>query len=391
MNKNIRKIMFFILIIILGYAIYFFSIKSHHCIYKINGYKIYEYFYKEDKHVYDFIIKKKKISYTFSIKKNLNKKKKIIRKVKTYKNEDLICIIPIYKKSIQTNIYCNLNNEQVSIDYLLKTSNESFSKIQAKMKKYKIIYPKEEIYNDTYKKIKVYNKNILDNDIYFIWDYKGIYILSKNKNNYKKILDYDLYDNVTSCIADKYYIIFENTSVNGIKKIYYYDFKRNKLKVYKPEKILSKDTYINGVVDNIIYVTDNKERKQYTIDIRKKKIEELSFKTNNYIIYNNKRKRTINKNEFFQKQQLFQNNVEENYTYFKQENKIYKRLNKSKSGSILLLKLDGIKEWSLIADEIILLQDNAIYSYTEEKGLRKIIENNELRYNYKNIYQVEKK
>ena len=134
-----------------------------------------------------------------------------------------------------------------------------------------------------------------------------------------------------------------------------------------------------------------KERKQYTIDIRKKKIEESSFKTNNYIIYNNKRKRTINKNEFFQKQQLFQNNVEENYTYFKQENKIYKRLNKSKSGSILLLKLDGIKEWSLIADEIILLQDNAIYSYTEEKGLRKIIENNELRYNYKNIYQVEKK
>ena len=45
-----------------------------------------------------------------------------------------------------------------------------------------------------------------------------------------------------SCIVDKYYVLFENTSVNGIKNIYYYDFKKNKLKIYKPEIILSKDT-----------------------------------------------------------------------------------------------------------------------------------------------------
>ena len=42
-------------------------------------------------------------------------------------------------------------------------------------------------------------------------------------------------------------------------------------------------------------------------------------------------------------------------------------------------------------DEIILLKDDTRYSYTEDNGLQKILENNELKYNYKNIYKVGKK
>ena len=305
--KKYKKILLLILIILGIYKSYYYSIKKHNCTYKINGYNIEEKFYKTNSHWYDFRINKKKQFYIFTINKNLKKQKRIIKKIKTYKNKNITCIITIYKKDIPLNLYCNLDNQQVSIDYLLKNRKEDFLKIQEKIKKYKIKYPYEEISKKNYKKIKVYNKNILENNVYFIWNYKGIYILKKDKNDYQKILDYDLYDNVMSCIVDKYYVLFENTSVNGIKNIYYYDFKKNKLKTYKPEIILSKDTYINGVIDNLIYVTDNKEKKQYIINIKKEKIEEISNSTNNYIIYKNGKKTTLNRSDFFQKQQIFKN------------------------------------------------------------------------------------
>ena len=175
--KKYKKILLLILIILGIYKSYYYSIKKHDCTYKKNGYNIEEKFYKTNSHWYDFTIKKKKQSYIFTINKNLKKQKRIIKKIKTYKNKNITCIIPIYKKDIPLNLYCNLDNQQVSIDYLLKNRKEDFLKIQEKIKKYKIKYPYEEISKKNYKKIKVYNKNILENNVYFIWNYKGIYII----------------------------------------------------------------------------------------------------------------------------------------------------------------------------------------------------------------------
>lgn len=386
--KEYKRIILIILLVILVNRMHYFSIKKHHYIYKVDNHNISEYFYKEKNHRYEFIINKGKKTYIFTLHKNFKKDKKIIKNIKVYKNNNLTCIIPIYKKKINLNIYCNLDNQQVSIDYLLKNNKNEFSELQTKIKKYNIGYPKEELATKKYKKIKIYPKNILEDDVYFIWDYKGIYIISKDKNKYQKILNYDLYDNIVSCIVNNYYVLFENSSVNGIEKIYYYDFKKDRLKTYQPEKKLSKDSYINGVKNNEIYVTDNKEKKQYKINIIKKKIKELDTGTTSYITYKNNKKLVLNKSEFFQTKQTFQNQKKNQYIYYQKANKIYKKINKE---SMLLLKIENIKEWSLIDDEIIILKDNIIYSYTEKHGLRKILENNELKYNYKNIYQVGKK
>ena len=80
-----------------------------------------------------------------------------------------------------------------------------------------------------------------------------------------------------SIIRYKYFVLFENNHVDGIKNIHYYDFEKDKLKIYNPEIVISKDFYINGVVDNLIYVTDNKNKKEYTIDLKKEKSHKLFF------------------------------------------------------------------------------------------------------------------
>ena len=381
MKNTIKKILILLLIIIICHYIFKLLIVEHNFTYKIDKYSIDEHFYIKKGHHYDLVITNKKENYTYTIDKNISKKKKIIKDIKVYKSNNLKCIIPVYKKEINNNIYCNLDNNQVSNDYLLKSNNKDFEKI---IKKVKIKLPSSNNHKKKYKSLFVYNKNINNNNFY-IWNYKGIYVLNNNKNNYVKILNYDLYDNVMNCIVNKYYVLFENTNVNGIENIYYYDSKKNKLNKFKLKEKIDKDSYINGVVDNLIYVTDRRNKKEYTIKIIKREIKEIDDEQTSYIIYNNGIRKKVTKREFFMENQYFNNNS--NYKYFIKDNKIYKKLKGTKN-NILLLELNDIVEWKVINDEIIILVDDTIYYYSDETGLRKILENSELRYNYKNIYNI---
>mgnify|MGYP002620541046 CR=1 FL=1 len=144
-----------------------------------------------------------------------------------YKIKDINCIIPIYKnKKIENNIYCLNKKEQVS-NYSLQ-NNKEYKNILKKAKKYN--FPTINKTNKTtkYKKLSIYKDNINDDEVYTIWDYRGIYIVKNNNYQYKSILSNDIYDNVMATIVNKYYVIFDNRSVNGIEKIYYYDIENAK-------------------------------------------------------------------------------------------------------------------------------------------------------------------
>ena len=385
--KKLKTLILVLVIIFIIFNIYKLFIKEHKVSYKINKYNIEEHFLTKDKHHYDFTITNKKEKYIYTLEENLRKKKKIITNIKTYKSNNLICIVPTYKKELEKDIYCNLDGSEVSKNYLKDTNNKDFNKILSKSK---INLFKESNIKSKYKKLHIYKKN-LDNNIYFIWDYKGVYIIDSDDVRYQKILDYDLYDNVLSVSVDRYFVLFENTSVNGIENIYYYDTKKDRLKTFKLKKKLSKDSYINGVVDNLIYITDNKKKKEYTLDIRKRKLKSIDKDQTSYIVYKNREVKELNKSDYFMEKQIFVNNKVNNYKYTMEDNKLYKIRDDQKESKILLLELDNIVEWNIIGDTVVLISEDSIYEYNEKLGLRKILEYNELNYNYKNIYRIGKK
>lgn len=402
--SRIKKVFLVVFLLVLVYAGYRILYKEHEVSYTIDKYNIKEHFYINNKHYYDLIISKDKENYTYTLDKNLSKEKRIIKSIKTFKSNNLVCIVPTYNKKIEKNIYCNLNNKEISIDYLLKTNNNDFKTIKKKVKKYKINYPSASKTYTKYKKNTIYKKNILDGYNYYIWNYKGILILNNKELKYQKVLNYDLYDGIMATTIDRYYVLFENTSVNGIENVYYYDSRKNRLNSFKLKEKLAKDSYINGVVDNIVYVTDRKNKKEYKINIKAQTIERIDDDIN-YIVYENNEKREISKKDFFMNDQYFDNafikdnevtdSLElikaNNYYYYYKNNKIYKTLDTNKKHSKLLLELDDIKEWNVYNDAIIIMADNSIYEYTEKEGLRKIVKSNELKYNYKNIYKIGKK
>ena len=373
MKRHDIVLLFICILISLPFVIRSFH-TEHKISYKINQWTIEESFHLEDNHVYDFVIKNDNLEYIITIHQNLNKKKRVIQKIKKYKEDNITCIIPIYKKDSEKRIYCIQEQQQVSNEYL--KNNNAFKKIINKLKVTNI--STKETKPTSYENIKVYQKNIINNDTFIIWNYKGMYLLNKDRIKNQKILDYDLYDNIMTTQTKRYFVLFENTNVKGIENIYYYDRKKEILKTYHPDTILSKDSYINGVVKEIIFVTDNKKQIQYKINIKKEIIQEIGNENIGYIYYDQGKETIKNHRDFFKEKQIF--NQEDNYQLI--ENRMFYK------NRILLFEMNNIKDWKVIGDNILVLKDDTVYCYNEKNGLHKIVESNELRYNYENIYTL---
>ena len=173
-------------------------------------------------------------------------------------------------------------------------------------------------------------------------------------------------------------------------------------KISDPEEIKNQQSWTKMMkeraeIEEVVlkYREYKKTKKEYTLDLKQEKLTEIS-KEGKYIIYHNGNKMTASKSDFFLKDQIFDNKSDSqkevgNYVYYEKNNRIYKYLKGYESHPILLLELTDIKEWYLKEKEILLLKGNTLYSYNDGNGLRKIVENNELNYNYKNIYQLGEK
>ena len=395
MKKKIKLLILLILVILIISLIRFIIKKEHDINYETSKYEIHEtYKYKNKIHTYTLKIKNKDNTYSYVLNNNIHKKKKILKEIKTYRKDNITCIIPIYKtKKIENNLYCTKDNIQVSNDYL--KDNDNYKKILKQVKKYNISSLNSSDTKKEYKKLTIFNKNISNDEVYTIWDYRGIYILKNNSYSYQKILNADLYDNIMSTIVDKYYVLFENTSVNGIEKVYYYDLEKEKLKEFNLNEVISKDSYINGTYKSYIYLTDRKEKKQYKLNIKTKKIEQVNNGDVNYLYYKNDNFQKMNKTEFFKEDMLFKKYKENKkyedskYYYYYENNKFYRQI--KKENKVLLFELKEVDEWMVVGDNIILISDGIVYNYSDNTGLRMILESNELKYNYKNIYNYWKK
>ena len=393
MYRKLLKIFLCLFVIILFSLFFHFRKYDYEVTYNINNYSILE---KYDDY-YQFVIKSGDGGiYFFDLLQKFSNKR-MISDIKLMSGNNLVCINPIYKNHKNDDIYCLLDNLYVSNYYLLKNGNKDFLSI---IKKNNISVDKynESSLSKDYKNIKVYQKNIADNNIFIIWNYNGFYVLNNKKLSYKKIIDYDLYDNVMSTISGNYFVLFNNNSVNGIDKLYYYNFKDDKVRTFKINVLINKDSYINGVYNNIIYVTDRKAKKQFAIDIYKKSINLVGSEDLKYIGYDNDKKLLLDKNVFFKSDYIFSNKkIVSNditssdnlvkygkYYYFFEGNKFYKSLNNYKK---LLFELDNIKYFYIYNDNIVVVADKSLYLYNDS-GLKKILDSNELKYNYDNICKI---
>ncbi len=416
-----RKMVFMLIALLIFFFAYQiiinFFITNHDFDYSIkttdNSFLIHEKYYKDNIDNYYFKIRDEDNN-TFILSSNLdyNKQKQIIKNIVSYKDDNISCILPIYKKDVVGEVSCIYKGSQVDYSYL-ETNNVNTKKMVNKMKKNGYIFDNENKSISNIKKytmsnssvFSVYEDNLEDNYTFAIWNYSGLFLISKNRIEEKKYYSIDQYDNSNSVIVGKYYFIFyfgDNDTTIDINYINLEDFGRIPILL---KNSLSNEMYVNGVWKNKLYVTDTKNKVQFEFSPINQEGKVISEKDKFYNLVDNKLE-TISKKEFFDGEKLF-NNIEvkeinekfgsvlikqyKDFYYFLKDDTFYKVFKDDMKHPIKLLQKSGIVDWDMDKGDIIFVSGDTMYLYSESKGIKPIVSNNEFRYNYKNICNFYKK
>lgn len=401
-----------ILSLSIQFLVVFFT-KHHEVKYSIigknNEYMIYENFNNDRETKYEFIVEDNNNSYVFSYNGNLNKQENIIKDIKYYNEDNLECIVPIYKNNESGYFSCYSSGQQVSGAYLMQKENSSINKFfDDASKKYNFIIPsdKQEKIDNFY----VYKDNLLDNVVFTMWSYKGFYLINNKSIEEKEFLTKDQYQNSYSKLIDKYYISADVDSISNFEftKFYIYDITDGSRVAVDLETYIAHDFVINGVYDNKLYYTDYRTNQQFVLDPDKATVSLIGDASIGFKYFDGEKLYTIKDIAEFSNKKYFETNSyneklsekydileikkNEDIIFFKtKDGKFYKVYENMLDNPILLFEFSNVSEWKLSKDSLIVVVDNYLYYYSDDSGLIPIINSNELRYNYKNICDFMKK
>ncbi len=389
MKKEIKLLILFLILIILiivcNRILKFNSITYE---LNINGNKISVK--EEFKDNYYIEIRSKDNTYPFRVYENLNNKRKIVKDIYLYKDDSVECILPIINNSLYTDIMCfkdgilydysNIRGQNNSLDSYVDSLNiyniNDFSNTILSTKSIKTI---------TYNIFSNFKKNVV------MSTYDGLVI----NDEYIKLFDKDVYNNKLSVFLNGYYIVADYMNDFTFNEFYIINISNKQVNKIKSRNDISYDSYIEGIVDNKVYLYDKDNENQYEIDIDNNEINIVS--SDKYIKYysNNKwekmNKAKANKEIYFD--YSTRDNYFTKYDYVKQSSDYY-YLFKQDGISYKLYRVDknNIDVYKYILDipttninvvnnDLYYIYKNKLYYYSDMVGLKILLENSELEFN----------
>lgn len=362
--KKLRQFIIVALSLIIIYLIIYLTPRNYEYDYKINGFNIQEKYIKKDKE-YLFTIKKNdKIYKTIGVSK-YTPDRKLINGIKEFNNEDTNCII-IDSKIIANNKLCTKDNELISSSLTNIIPGKYINKKQDNYQKYKNI------------------KINLDDKTYLIWNYNSFIKINKTEKKQIKIFDNDIYNLEIMAKVDKYLVIADYDQKYNYNKLIRLNLKNNKIDEINLKNDISFESRILGVYKNKIYLLDEKNKKEYEINVKKKKINIVSKNDFGVIYKNNKQvKSKINK--------IINDNIEftsnNYYDYVIENETLYLKIkNISEKIKISNLSIKNIVYQN--NEEVYYITDDKLYKYDFIYGNQEIFTNFEFNFNYENMVVI---
>lgn len=335
-------------------------------------------------------IKTDKNTYPIRIYDNLNNKRKVIKNIYYYKDKNIECVLPVINNKLYTDMQCI--KEGILYNYNdLQVENASLDKYVSSIEKYNIKKfnnePKDTKNIDTVK----YNIHDVIKHTSAITTYKGLIINDKQI----KIFEKDIYNNKLSTFLNNYYIIADYEKTYSYNNFYIVNLDTKKVTTLESKNKISYDSYIQGIVDNKIYLYDRNNENQYEIDVEKSKIKVIS--SDNYVkYYTNKKWGKLNKTKANKEIYFDYGTLDNNFsTYdYVEETDNYYYLYKKDGISYKLYRVDknNIEVYKYILnvpttniyfenDYLYYVYKTKLYYYSDEVGLKTILENSELEFN----------
>lgn len=359
-----KKIIILITVLILMFLAYLIILeipKNYQLTYNLKDFKITESFLKYEKK-YLFEVSYNNTNYPLLINKKYTAKRKLISSITTKEEQESTCLN--IKIEDITYYICSNDNKLKSLNAM----SPSF------LKKNYNIYNNKANETNTFNNIKIYNSN----HRYLIWNYKGYYIISNQKNIILDIFKKDNYKNFLSYQTDRY-LVFPNYDQDyNFNELYVYDNEDNKLHKIKLEEEISYDLYYLGTYKDKVYFIDKKNKNEYELNLHKQKIKLISS-NNTGAFYNGKKLINISLTKLINNETKFPiNNI---YNYKLDKNELYLYINNYK---IKITDLNVKKIIYINNDEVYYLSDNKLYFYKYNNNEEILLSYDEWNFNYNN-------
>lgn len=364
--------------------------------YSIDDNNVLEQYIKEDNSYYFEVTSNKKI-FNFKVDNNFDENSYIINKIYSFENDLYVCIFPIFEdNNIETDILC-LRDNMIYPYRSIMNKNLELDKFAHEMEEYGYLIDNNNEKFTTSSNLKIFNGNL--NGVIVIPSYRGIYIIdSSNKKNFSSIdlFDKDIYSHPIQTIVSDYYLVADYNESYSFHEFYLVNLKSTKVSIIASDDAISHNSYIQGVVDNCVYLIDRSNKKQYKIDVSNKIVTLLGNKKKGIMYYDNGKfiNRTIydalNENLIFN-----YNSIEsDKYDYVYNNNGVYYSYLKVKNGYDMYisyeqntniytyaLNVDSFEDIYYSDDSIYYVDGDNLFNYSLANGKLKVLNYSELMYN----------
>lgn len=365
-----------------------------------NNYYVHEEHIKNKKGVsnhYYVEIKYDNVTFGFRFSDSFEHKSYIVDKVYSFKDDQYICILPILNDgSIQTEILCEkektiypysvLKNESLKLDSFAKDM-EQYG--------YSIDMSKESV---AYYGLNILTDNLVLSHMIVVPSYKGVYLVdtsSKKLVSSIELFKKDVYKQTIQTVVSNYYVVADYDSSYSFNEFKVINLDNKKISKIISNTAISMDSYIQGVVDNSIYLIDRSNRKQYKIDVFQKSVSLVGNSKKGVVYYDgtkfeNKSIYDALNNELvfekvntkLEKYDFMHTNDGINYSYLKKKDRydVYISYDENPTLYTYGFNLSSVDRLEYIENYLYYVDGNSLYCYTQ-KGILKILDYSELFYN----------
>lgn len=363
MKKN-KSLLIILIIIIIIFIYILYKPTNYQKKYLVDDYNVTE---KYDGR-YHIQISKNNLSFNYAFDKKYSPFRNIVKKINTYVEGNYYCI-DISIANVKLLPLCYQGQKMIDFRLIDTQQFKQFIEVNHNIRK-------------TYINAVIDKYNILTSDTssYAIWNYKGIDFISREKLEKIPLFEKDIYDNSLVYKTDNYLFIPNYNLSHNFNEIIIIDMRNGVSKKIDLLYDISYESYINGHLEDKVYLVDKKEKVQYEIDLIKKEINIISTDDGLGKNYSDKWEeitinRLVNNEIIFSKKTRYEYLIKDNHLYIKDN---------LTDNLIQISYLDNPKIIQKGNDYIYYVHEDILYKYSLNDGEVEIMKNYEWKFNSDN-------
>ncbi len=340
--------------------------RDYEVIYKVDEYEVDESYDKERK-FYKLAVDYEGVRFEETILSDYINGKRFVSEVRLKQENDEVCLL---FESDELDTYPVCRSDERFVDYdLTSIRDDEFFKRETVKKT-----------SSTYEGIEM--KSTLGKR-FFVWDYKGYLSIDDETKDKREFLEKESYYN-NLAYSDGEYLLTPNYDQDyAFDEVFVIDMKKGKLSKWKLDVEISYNSYYLGTRDGRVYMVDRKNKAEYELNLRKKKIERVD-KSGMGKVWDSKWTE-VSMTKLSTDDYVFA--TDDVFRYVLEDGILQMRTSDSKEATTIS-KLEVDKIVATRKDEVYYLVKDELYSYSPKFGENAVLKYSELGFNSVNSIYI---